>query len=147
MLASENESLLIWWDSFLILNLCLNVLNCIRWLDIESDSLASKGLDKDLHTSTESEYQMEGALLLNVIVLESAAIFELLACEDESLLVWWDSFFVLDLGLDIFNGVRGLNVQCDSLASQCFDEDLHFGFEYLDYFELLSRPFIGVNCD
>ena len=35
------------------------------------------------------------------------------------------TFFVLDLGLDILNGIAGLNFQRDSLASQGFDKDLH----------------------
>ncbi len=35
------------------------------------------------------------------------------------------TFFVLDLGLHIFNGVAGLNLQGDGLASQGLDEDLH----------------------
>jgi len=50
----------------------------------------------------------------------------LLACEDESLLIWRDSFFVLDLGLDVFNGVCWLDIKGDGLSGECFDEDLHF---------------------
>jgi len=32
-------------------------------------------------------------------------IFELFSSKDQSLLVWWDAFLVLDLGLDIVDGV------------------------------------------
>ena len=39
---------------------------------------------------------MEGGLLLDVVVRESATVFELLAGEDEALLVGWDAFPVLD---------------------------------------------------
>ncbi len=42
----------------------------------------------------------------------------------EPLLFWKDAFLVLDLGLDIVDGVRRLGVQGDRLACQRLDEDL-----------------------
>ena len=48
-------------------------------------------------TSTESQDEMEGGLLLDVVVGKSAAIFELLSSEDKSLLIRWNSFLILDL--------------------------------------------------
>lgn len=48
---------------------------------------------------------MESRLLLDVVVAEGAAIFELLAGKDQALLVWWDTLFVLDLGLHIVDGI------------------------------------------
>ena len=62
------------------------------------------------------------ANLLDVVVAQGSAIFELLAGEDETLLVGWDAFFVLDLGLDVIDRVRGLNFEGDGLASEGFDE-------------------------
>merc|ERR1712020_576139 len=125
LLASEDQSLLIWGDSLLVLDLSLDVLNGVRGLDLEGDSLASQGLDEDLHASPESEHKMEGALLLDVVVGEGSSVLELLASEDQPLLVWGDSLLVLDLGLDVLNGVRGLDLEGDGLASQGLDEDLH----------------------
>merc|ERR1719320_1073216 len=52
-------------------------------------------------TSPQPEHQMEGGLLLDVVVGQGPAVFKLLSGEDQTLLVWWDSFFVLDLSLDI----------------------------------------------
>jgi len=49
----------------------------------------------------------------------------LLTSEDKTLLVWWDTLFVLNLGLDILDGVGGFDFQGDGLASQRFHEDLH----------------------
>ncbi len=49
---------------------------------------------------------MEGGLLLNVVVTQGAAILELLAGEDESLLILGDALLVLNLGLDILDCVR-----------------------------------------
>ncbi len=42
---------------------------------------------------------------MDVIVGEGSSVFELLSSEDESLLIGRDTFFVLDLGLDVLNGV------------------------------------------
>ena len=125
LLTSEDESLLVWWDTLLVLDLGLDVLNGVSWLNIEGDGLSSQGLDEDLHTTSESQHKMESGLLLDVVVGEGSAVLELLSSEDESLLVWWNTFLVLDLGFDIFNGVSWLNIEGDGLASESLDEDLH----------------------
>ena len=59
---------------------------------------------------------MEGGLLLDVIIRESPAVFELLTSEDKSLLVRGDALLVLDLIFHIVDGVRRLDLQRDSLA-------------------------------
>ena len=59
---------------------------------------------------------MEGGLLLDVVVGKGSTILELLAGEDQSLLVGWDAFLVLDLGLDIVDGIGGLDLEGDGLA-------------------------------
>jgi len=56
-----------------------------------------------LEATSESEDQMEGGFFLDVVVGEGSAVFELLSGEDESLLIWWDTFLILDLSLDVFN--------------------------------------------
>jgi len=129
LLSSEDESLLIGRDTFLVLDLSLDVLNGVRWLHIQGDGLSSEGLHKDLHSTSQSQDQMESGLLLDVVVGESPSVFQLLSSEDESLLIGGDSLLVLDLGLDIFNGVRWLNVKSDGLSSQSLDEDLHASSE------------------
>merc|ERR1712199_99300 len=68
---------------------------------------------------------MEGGLLLDVVIGESSAVFELLTSEDKSLLVWRNTFFVLDLGFDVLNGVSWLNIKGNGLTSEGLDEDLH----------------------
>merc|ERR1712129_462674 len=106
LFAGEDQPLLIWGDSFLVLDLGLHILNGVRWLHLQGDGLTSEGLDKDLHASPETENKMKGALLLDVVVRQSATIFQLFAGEDQPLLIWGDSFLVLDLGLYILDGVR-----------------------------------------
>merc|ERR1712072_73457 len=118
LLASEDQSLLIWGDSLLVLDLSLDVLNGVRGFDLEGDGLASQSLDEDLHTSPESEHEMEGALLLDVVVGESSSVLELLASEDQSLLIWGNAFLVLDLSLDVLNGVGRLDLEGDSLTGE-----------------------------
>ena len=39
----------------------------------------------------------------------------------------YSPLLVLDLGLDIVDGVRGLNLEGDGLAREGLDEDLHLG--------------------
>lgn len=48
---------------------------------------------------------MKSGLLLDVVIAQSTAILELLASEDETLLVGGDAFLVLDLGLDIVDRI------------------------------------------
>ena len=70
----------------------------------------------DLTTTTETEDQVESRFLLNVVIGEGATIFKLLTSEDQTLLVWGNSFLVLDLSLDVFNCVRGFNIESNSLS-------------------------------
>ncbi|KAL3740657.1 hypothetical protein ACJRO7_021865 [Eucalyptus globulus] len=62
-------------------------------------------LTEDLHASPEPEHKVEGGLLLDVVIGKGAAVLELLAGEDQALLVRRDAFLVLDLGLDVVDGV------------------------------------------
>jgi len=135
LLASEDESLLVWGNSLLVLDLGLDVLDGVSGLNVEGDGLASQGLHEDLHASSQSQDQMEGGLLLDVVVGEGPSILELLAGEDESLLVWGNSLLVLDLGLDVLDGVSGLDIKSDGLASQGLHEDLHASSESQDEME------------
>ena len=61
-------------------------------------------LDGSETATTEAEDEMESGLFLDVIVLEGPAVFELLSGEDQTLLIWGNSFFVLDLSPDMKSG-------------------------------------------
>merc|ERR1711935_401423 len=128
LFAGKDQSLLIWGNSLLVLNLGLNIFDGVRSLHFQSNGLAGQGLDKDLHTSTETEHQVQGGLLLDVVVGKGSAILQLFAGKDQSLLVWGNALLVLDLSLDIFDRVGGLNLKGDGLSSQSFDKNLHFRF-------------------
>ena len=68
---------------------------------------------------------MESWFFLDVVVGKGSTVFELLASEDETLLVRRDTFFVLDLSLYVFDCVRWLDIKSDGLSSQGLDENLH----------------------
>ena len=90
-----------------------------------------KGHDNDVTTTRRSETtaqtqdEVKGALLLDVVIRERAPVLELLSGEDQTLLVRRNALLVLDLRLDVVDRVRGLNLKRDSLARQGLDEDLH----------------------
>merc|ERR1719512_345189 len=125
LLASENQALLVGRDPLFVLDLRLDVINRVRGLHVQSDGLSSERLDEDLHTAAQAQNQMEGGLLLDVVIGQRATVLQLLACEDQTLLVGRDPLFVLDLRLDVINRVRGLDVQSDGLPSKRLNEDLH----------------------
>jgi len=125
LLAGEDQALLVWGNALLVLDLRFDIVDCVRGLHLEGDGLSGEGLDEDLHTTTKAEDEVERGLLLDIVVGQSAAILKLLAGEDQSLLVRRDALLVLDLGLHIVDGVRGLDFQSDGLAGQGLHEDLH----------------------
>ena len=59
---------------------------------------------------------MKGRFLLDVVIGECAAVFELFASKDETLLVRWNTLLVLDLGLDVVDSIAGLDLKSDGLA-------------------------------
>ena len=125
LLAGEDEALLIWRNAFLVLDLRLNIVDSVAGLDLKSDGLAGQSLDEDLHTTTQAEHKVESRLLLDVVIGECPAILELLAGKDQALLVWRDTLLVLNLGLNVVDGIARLHLKGDGLAGESLDEDLH----------------------
>ena len=108
--------------------------------------------EKHSLSASESEDEMEGGLLLDVVVGEGSTVFELLSSEDESLLIRWNSFLILDLGLDVLNGVSWLDIKSDSLTGKGLNENLHIRvfLVNLELFDLINYtklwlPFKGVG--
>jgi hypothetical protein len=63
------------------------------------------GLDEDLHAAAQAQDKVQCRLLLDIVIRQRTAILELLAGEDQALLVRRDAFLILDLALDIVDGV------------------------------------------
>jgi hypothetical protein len=72
-----------------------------------------------------AQHQVQRALLLDVVVGEGAAVLQLLAGEDEALLVGGDTLLVLNFSLDGVDSVGRLHLEGDGLAGERFDEHLH----------------------
>ena len=123
LLARKDESLLIGRDALLVLDLLLDIVNGVGGLNVESDGLSREGLNEDLHATAKAKDQVKGGLLLDVVVTQRPAILELLARKDESLLIGRDALLVLDLLLDIVNGVGRLDVERDRLSREGLDKD------------------------
>lgn len=68
---------------------------------------------------------MQCGFLLNIVVGESAAVFELFSGEDETLLVGRDAFLVLNFGLDVVDGVGRFDLKGDGFTGESLYEDLH----------------------
>ena len=115
-------------DAYLVLDLNFHVLDGVGLLEIKSEGLASECLDEDLiteKTTAESEHKVESGLFSDVAVQKKAGVLELLASEDEALLVERNAFLVLDLGLHALDSVRLLDIEGDGLACKSVNEDLH----------------------
>merc|ERR1711862_521078 len=76
-------------------------------------------------STTQAQHQIERGLLLNVVVGKGASVFQLFACKNETLLIWRNSFFILDFRFYVIDRVGGLYIQSDSFACECLHEDLH----------------------
>ena len=68
LLASENQTLLVGRDAFFVLDLRLHIVDRVRRLNLEGDCLTREGLDKDLHTATETEDKVKSGLLLDIVI-------------------------------------------------------------------------------
>merc|ERR1712174_115599 len=86
LLTGEDQSLLLGRNSFLVLDLGLDILDGVIWLDVQGDRLSREGLDKDLHgTTAKTQNKMKGGFFLDVVIRKCTPIFELLSSEDQSL--------------------------------------------------------------
>ena len=104
--TTKDQALLVGRNTLLVLDLGLDVFNCVARLDVQRDGLAGQRFDEDLTTTAETKHEVKRGLFLDVVSCESATILELLASKKQALLVGRDALPVLNLGLDEFNGVK-----------------------------------------
>ena len=65
---------------------------------------------------------MKAGLFLDVVIGKGAAVLELLPSEDQALLIWRNAFLVLNLRLDIVDGVGRLNLEGDGFTRKGLHE-------------------------
>ena len=84
--------------AFFVLDLRFDIVNRVTGLNVEGDCFAGQSFDEDLHSTSETQHQVERGLLLNVVIRKRAPILQLFAGEYETLLIWRNasgsSFFV-----------------------------------------------------
>ena len=95
---------LLWSDAAGVTTFLLSAVYC-SWMEssiaLAADHLVTvillsqntKGWLND--TTTKTKYQMKGWFLLNVIVWKGSTVFQLLTSKDKTLLIWWNTLFVL----------------------------------------------------
>ena len=69
-----------------------------------------------LSPSAETQDQVQGGFLLDVVVAQCTPVLQLLSGKDETLLIRGDSLLVLDLSLDVVDRIGRFDIQCDGLA-------------------------------
>ena len=79
----------------------------------------------DLASSSKSEAEVKEGLFLDVVVRDGQNVLELLASEDEPLLMSGNSRLVLDLVIDVFDVVGRLYLESMNLSSEGLEENLH----------------------
>lgn len=74
---------------------------------------------------------MKGGFLLDIVVRQGSSILQLLARENEPLLIRGNTLFFLNLRFHVVDCVRSLDLQRNGLAGEGFDEDLHTAAMYV----------------
>jgi hypothetical protein len=95
-----------------------------RFLRPKSDARTSYRFEEGSGRQSRARRQ-HGSLvsyLLDVVVAQGPAIFELLASKNQALLIRRDALLVLDLGFDVVDRIRGLDLEGDGLAREGLDE-------------------------
>ena len=87
-------------------------------------------LSERLHPAAEAQHQMQSRLLLDTVRRNGAAVFQLLACEEQALEPDWHAELARDLRFHDFRRVRRAHVEGCSRAGQRPHEDLHVSYRH-----------------
>src|SRR5579859_1564408 len=66
----------------------------------------------DGHASAQTKDEVQCGFFLDVVVREGSTVFKLFTGEDETLLVWWDPFFILDFRFNVVDCVTEIRTCC-----------------------------------
>ena len=68
---------------------------------------------------------MQRALLLHIVIGQRTPILQLLAGENQTLLIRWNALLILDLCLHLLDRIAGLHVESNRLSRERLDKNLH----------------------
>lgn len=105
LFTSKDKALLVWWDTLFILDFALHVVDGVGTLNFECNGFSGKSFHEDLHTATKSEDEVKCRFFLDIVIRECSAVLKLLSGKYEPLLVWWDTFFILDFAFNVVDGI------------------------------------------
>lgn len=88
-------------------------------------SLGKQCQRRIIHATPQPQDKMKRGFLLNVVIAQGPSVFQLLAGEDEALLIRGNALLILNLGLDVVDGIGWLDIESDGLARQGLYENLH----------------------
>jgi len=83
------------------------------------------------HAGAQAQHEVQLAVLLDVVVRKSESVLELLAREDQALLVRRMLPLFVDLHLEALDGVRLLHVHLEWVVSGNHDVDLDVWLDWL----------------
>jgi hypothetical protein len=112
LLASKDKTLLVWWYTLHIFNHNHDIFYTVPRVNIESDDLPCQSLHKDMQT----EMQVNGSLVQDVVVSKSTIILKLFIVKDETLLAGLDFLLVLNHSLHITDSIMTGTVQNDGFV-------------------------------
>ena len=109
----EDQFLFILGDAYFDLDQSLEFLYGVILIHILKNDSSRESLDKDFH-SFWLDYQMNSGFFLNFVVIEceireNCSVLKHLTVKYKPLLFWRNTFLVLDLSLDVFDGFSMLN--------------------------------------
>jgi len=91
--------------------------------------------------ASQTKHKMQGGFLLDIVVTQSTTILQLLSGKNQTLLIGWDALLVLNLGLDIVNGVGRLHIQRNGLAYRLRDASLQSNHHHNEIQNTQTRPY------
>ena len=84
---------------------------------------------------------MQRTFLLDVVITQGPSILQLFPGKNQPLLIRWNPFLVLDLRLDIVNGIGRFDIQRDGFPREGFDKNLHDDGGLVDGFDLIYSSY------
>ena len=106
-----------------------------EWIKIEIYSSLNRHFTPHLFYLYQSQDKMKCRFFLNIIIWQCLSFFELFSCKNQSLLIWWNSFFFLNHCFDCVNWIVWFNFECDCLTKICIFISLYS----IWYFQFLIK--------